>query len=524
MGNSVVQLPMKRNLRMRGIKITPRNLEKDLIDKARKLAEDPIILLPKCLSKCKRCPFEKLLARMRRISELGEDTDRILSFANWGDQLTRSYAAMISLKGARKIPYLAFVDLPVGKISYAVRGKVDKEKLIGVQYFDVPELRVLAFWDIAIKENLNLYSSESGFFCSGEVPKAPSEYVSDVLNSSVYELDQHGCCSHSIDAKSKLNIQWKSANLSITVCASCLTDGNLLHHLMSGIVAREPLSDFEVRIDHQFQCMSSCAECSIKEVSAIDARMVQKYKEGEVGDAGLLKSYRENLNKRFSGRASCTLIIGERCFGSNIKAFLSNLRGSDAEKEALEGFLTKEKVSIVSSSDQAGKIIGDLWDHHARSLLEQVASATIVDSLFGKETELTPSQLINEAKRLETMNKIYSLLPTYETLGEVGRLADRLARILKTQDKESMLKIIEKERFTDHRTRAVTYAFLVISGISDKKSWQYTEEERSFGLYLSSFAEDLIKYYGEEYHEALLRFIAATGSIEKVARVVKPIR
>ncbi|MDH7508442.1 MAG: hypothetical protein QHH00_03480 [Methanomassiliicoccales archaeon] len=508
---------MQKSFKTRGLKITPKNLEKELIEKARKLADSPSILFPRCTSKCRKCSFEKILNKIEKISEFRDDTERLISFASWGDQLVRSYAATISLKNATKIPYLAFVDLPIGKISYAVRGKVDKEKLIGVQYFDDPELRLLAFWDIARKDNLYLYSSASGFFCSSDSPKVPMEYVRDSLQSAPYKLDDHGKCPHG-SARMKLEILWKSAGLTISICMECLGEENLLHHLMKGIAGRDPASDFDVGISYEFECLSSCQVCRIKSSIEKGDVLYNDYLNGKIGDREFFERYLKEIVMRIQNRGDPTLVIGEKCFGSDIDTFVSHLRGTDAEKEALKGLLLKEKISVISTSDQAGKIIGELWDQYGKLLLEQVASPAVIDSILNRGSELSPAQMINEAKRLELANQVHALLPSYSSLGNIGRLADRLARIVKTQDREYLVKIIEKERQLDHRARAVTYAFLCVTNMADQKSWQYTNEEKNFGTYLADFAKELVTSEGEGYHEALARLIAATGSIEELVR------
>ncbi|KQM12113.1 hypothetical protein AOA80_04230 [Methanomassiliicoccales archaeon RumEn M1] len=103
-----------------------------------------------------------------------KDDPKKLDFAmNWGDQLVRAYAATISLAEAGKVPYLAAGRTPMGDVSYAVRGKVEKDKLIGVQNFDHPELRLMAFWKIAERENLHMYSMEDHVFCSPDGPSPP---------------------------------------------------------------------------------------------------------------------------------------------------------------------------------------------------------------------------------------------------------------------------------------------------------------------------------------------------------------
>ena len=151
---------MRKPKRFRGAKATPKKLERELLENSRKLAKNPDILIPTCVEKCRKCDFDKILKKMERISTYSNDSEKLQLMATRGDQIVRAYAATISLAAAGKIPFLASAKLPLGEVSYAVRGKVDKEKLMGVQHFDDPDLRLLAYWDIARKRDLHIYSTD----------------------------------------------------------------------------------------------------------------------------------------------------------------------------------------------------------------------------------------------------------------------------------------------------------------------------------------------------------------------------
>ena len=45
---------MGRRARFRGVKKTPKTLEKDILERSRRLAEDPELLMPECARNCSR--------------------------------------------------------------------------------------------------------------------------------------------------------------------------------------------------------------------------------------------------------------------------------------------------------------------------------------------------------------------------------------------------------------------------------------------------------------------------------------
>lgn len=507
---------MRPRLRMRGSKITPKNLEKDLLEKARRLAENPKILMPVCQEPCKKCDFDGLLRKMESIARFKDEPEKLISLANWGDQLVRAYAATISLAAAGKIPYLAVINLPIGEVSYAVRGKVDKEKLIGIEYFDDPDLRLLAFWEIAEKRGLHLYSSSEKFSCSSE-SNAPSEYVREMISTAPYKLDRQNNCLHP-DSTVCLKVIWKSPSVTISVCQECLSDVNLLHHLASRIATREPTDDFDVEVRYDLECKSNCSRCLVKEPHQMSSGLRDEYFEGEIDDRTLVEKFVKEKLVGLKGSGEEIFVAGSKCFGADKKAFIEQIRGSEAEKAALSGLISSTRMSIISTTDQAGRIISDLWEEHGEKLLSQIASPAVVESLRRESSALSPSQLIQEARRLEMARGIHSSLPEYAKLGEVGRYVDRLARLCKTEGKSAVARLIEKERHREHRLRAISYGFLVAIGESEGKAWQFTKEEMDFGSYLSIFASKLLQSDGDEYHDALQLIVQASGSIEQIER------
>ncbi|MGD0056256.1 MAG: hypothetical protein ABSB83_00160 [Methanomassiliicoccales archaeon] len=499
---------------MKGSKITPKNLEKELLEKAKRLAENPKILMPTCQEPCRRCDFDGLLRKMESIARFKNEPEKLVSLANWGDQLVRAYAATISLAAAGKIPYLAVINLPTGEVSYALRGKVDKEKLIGIEYFDDPDLRLLAFWDIAEKRDLHLYSSLDKFSCSSE-PSAPVEYVREMISTAPYKINRQNKCPHP-DSNISLNVVWKSPNVTVSVCQECLSDVNLLHHLASRIAARDPTDDFEIEVEYELECRSNCSRCLVKEPYHMSSGLREEYFEGEIDDKTVVEKFVREKLAGLKGLGEELFVAGSKCFGSDKKAFIEHIRGSETEKAALSGLISSTRMSIISMTDQAGRIVSDIWEEHGERLLSQIASPTVVESLRRENSGLAPSQLIQEAGRLEMARGVHSSLPEYTMLGEVGKYADRLARLCKTGGKSAVARLIEREKHREHRLRAVSYGFLVAIGESEGKAWQFTKEEMDFGSYLSTFASKLLQSDGEEYHIALQLIVQASGSIEQV--------
>lgn len=504
---------MRRSVRFRGIKATPKGLEKDLLEKSRRLAEDPKILLPKCEQECRRCPFDKLLSKMEKAQRYADDADALVGIASHGDQLVRAYAATISLAASGKIPFLTVRKLSMGDVSFAVRGKVDPEKLIGVQYFDDPDLRLLAFWEIARDWDLHIYSEEQGLKCSDR-PKAPSQFITEALKDAPYELSSDDSCGHP-QSPLAMTIGWKSAGKTISICSECAGDVNLLHELTSRIAARNPADDFSVDVHYAPRCVGH-ADCATKSPFTMSSQLRQGYEKGEVDDATLIERYlaeRKASLRRTSGEL---YILGQDCYGKDKEAFFKAMKGSEAEVAAISGLARSKPLVIISPSEQTAKVVAELWAENKEALLSQVASADVWRPLLESSGTMPPGQTIQEAYRLQRAKGIVEKLPRYSFRGGIGTLADDMARAFKTEGKVGMLRLVDKSRPKEHRGKALVYGFLTAVGEAEGRGWQFTAEEKDFGKYLAEFAKTLLESEPSKYDDALRNILTASGATEEL--------
>ena len=501
-----------QQVKFRGVKATPKALEKGLIETSKMLRDDPLIIIPQCSGeKCRKCRFDKVQRKIGKISNYKDDPDKLNKIAKHGDQLVRAYAAAISLAAAGKIPFLTSAQLPVGEVSFAVRGNVDREKLIGIQHFDDPDLRLLAYFGVAKKRDLHIYSTKERLYCSEGGAKVPENYITEMLEQSEYKL-KGVSCGHS-ESDACLIVNWKSAGKEIRICHECVKEINLISWLSSRIAANEANDDFDVNVERKLHCVASnCADCPSKKAFEMSDDLKRSYLDGKISDKDLVSRYIEEWNVTTRWMES-VFISGADCYGHDKNMFMTNVKGSEAEIMALNHLLDVKNISIVSSSNQAGKIITDIWEPNKQTILEGVASNSVIEDIL-KRTDLTPPQMVQEARRLEQNQNISSALPRYSKLGEIGTYADLLARTYKTEGKEAMVRATDKGRQKDHRIKSISFAFLNSAG-DPSKNWQFNKEETDYGVYLSQFAQKMLESTGPAYDEALRNLLAAAGASEQ---------
>jgi len=498
---------MPRRARFRGIKKTPKNMEKEMLATSKRLADDPSQVMPRCLEEVRKDPFAKMEKRIGKVLRYKDDPEKLIKLAGKGDQLVRAYAAAISLSASGKLPYLTTADLPVGTVSYALRGKVDREKLIALQHFDDPDLRLLAYWDMAREGKMHIYSTERGLSCSFTAPKAPEDYVKEMLDNLPYRVTD-GNCGHR--ERPGVRLRWISANKELRVCAECAGDVNTAQHLMARVAAPDPYDDLKVSVEHAYT--GGRQECQ----GDFDtpAELVQRYLQGDLDDSGLIAAHVAAKNEWMRQRGQ-VYILGQECFGKDGEAFLSALKGSDMERKALQAVIVSGSP-IVSEQNQSGKVISEMWGAHGKAMLTAISDATTADRVLGLK-ELTPGQMLSEAQRLVREREALCTLPRYEGLGKIGQLADTLAKAQKTEGASAMLRLIERTA-KEHLLRAVCFAFLNAVGEGQSRKWQFSNEERDYGEHLTMHAKVMVEGCGEEYHHALLLLLRDSGSGESAVR------
>jgi hypothetical protein len=159
-------------------------------------------------------------------------------------------------------------------------------------------------------------------------------------------------------------------------------------------------------------------------------------------------------------------------------------------------------------------MITELWGENKKELLASAASEEIVVQLKDRN-DMAPPLLIAEARRMELAKSVDCALPTYKKLGELGKLADSLARAYKTEGKEALMRIAEKVKGKDHRNRSICYAFMRAAG-EPSRSWQFSKQEADFGQYLEQFAKEMLDSCGKEYDDGLHNIITASGANETI--------
>lgn len=478
-----------------------------MLDISAELAADPGLLRPMCAGDCRKCHFDKPFREVQAVASYADNPSALKKYASRGHDIARAYAGTISLAADGTIPLLASAKLGDERVSYAVRGSVGADKMIGCQYHKDPKKRLLLYNTVVKKHRLNLYSFEENLVCSNR-PNMPEDYLYDTFWETPYEFkDDELDCGHT--SLAVLEIKVKSLDRTVRICSDCAKDVSSLQYIISRVASSDPLDDIEVRVIHKF--------CAADEDGTVPVEkdQLKKYSLGQITDKGLINSVMKDGMNCLKEGGSVAYIIGNNNYGSDLDGFLGALKGSGADIESLRLFLEEYPVPVILRTERVNDALSVLWEAHGPKIVELSTSEGIVDKL-GDVSKKVPSDVLLEARRMHTMSGVADSFPEFNKPGPMTKLCDQLAKAAKVGGAGMVLDSLDRTVAKDKNTRAASAAFLAACDPEETYPFKLSAEEKDFMEFLIPFAKLLIDSEPSKYRDDMNTMLTACGSGESV--------
>ncbi len=500
-------MAQKKRVRMKGVKHTSKRLEEELIDRSAELATNPGILRPMCAGNCRKCHFDKPFREIEIISTHANKPDSLKKYASRGDDLARAYAGTISLATDGAVPLLATAQLGGEKVSYAVRGTVGADKLIGCQYYNDPKIRLLFYNAMVKKHRLHMYSFGEDIVCSDR-PNMPEDYLYDAFWEGPYEFKNDALdCGH--DALAALEIKIKSLNETIKICSECAKEVSTLQYIISRISTTNPMDDIEVAVVHKYRSEGEDGRV------IIEGDQLKKYSVGVITDKTLINSVMKTGMNTLKGGETATYIIGNKNFGSDLDAFINSLKGVEANRDALKLFLEYAPTPIVIRAERVNDALSVVWESNYAKIIELSTSKGTADSM-GDVSKGVPSDVLADARKRYAMADVVGALPVFSRPGPVTLMCDTLAKAAKVGGAQMVLKSLDRSFVKDESSRSISAAFLAACDKSERYPFKMSKSEINFMEYLVPFAKILIDSEPSEYENNMNTMLTACSSGESV--------
>jgi hypothetical protein len=497
-----------------------KSMEKKLVENAKKLKQDPYIILPDYDDNYSKRYFNKIKKSLEKVSRFADDAKKLEKLSN-KKGLDGAIAGSILIAHSEKAPYLAVAKYPTGDITYAQRGKADKEKLIAVQHFDDPILRLLGIKDVAQKKNLYVYSWDEGFVSTGKDANPPDEFINFLIKKTglTYKNGVAFCGDIKPEiAKNKefykknyLRVHWKSANLIIAICEDCSRSSkNTVFNMTKYLIEPNISNDFLIEIVGQV--------VKEKESSVTQIQKLGEYLSGGLTDYDFIKTnmkYREQALKE-SGEKM--FILDGDSYGQDMDGFIKALKPNKYEKEGLELILEQVEEPVVFDNATPNKVLERFWKNYGIKAIKSIIEDEDMAEKFYSLDD-TPSDILELVLNYKERQKILSQLPKYKKLPPLAMFADNLTRTYKTFGEKKALAEIKK-RPDNPKGKSIAYAFLLALGKGSDTKWQYSQVEIEYGAFLKEYAKKLLDAKPEGYHKALQDLLTASGSSENIENIL----
>ena len=492
--------------------------ESKLIKNAQKLSEDPMKVIPECVDDCFFCKFKKSEKYIKKIAHNKDDKAYLEKMSRKGTDLSKAVAGTLLLTLEKSAPLLKSAKTSRGDVSYARKGNAGEKYLLGVQYFNDPVIRLLAYYGYS-KKGFYFYSWKDNIVCAGKNGEPPKEYVDQRISRVPYNLERGGdvsSCGHK-DPYPYIVLNWKGAKEQFLLCSRCARkDVNLFVHLTEGMLSDDNSRAFSLKGHYRLECKADCKDCSIPKGENIPGELREKYLAGNISDSELLKDYSMYKRKRLKASPKA-YVIGTKCYGLDTDKFLQNFDHEDWELEALKKGI--DGKPIVVDQDSVNELLSSVWESRGEEILgTYIRDKDKIEELYerGKNSTVTPRDVLREAHNIQLKEDRLKALPSFKVLPVEGEMAHGLALIYKTQGVEETINHINNMDTSNTRLKALAYGFLEAFDSGDTHRWRYDRTEIDSGKFMKPYVVKVLESEGDEYGEALQELVKMSGSTAKI--------
>ena len=494
-----------------------KSMEKKLVDNAKKIKDDPYLIFPSYDDNYSSRIFNKIKKSIDKVSRFKEDQDKLEKLSNKRG-LDGAFAGSILIANSEKAPYLAVAKYPTGDIAYAQRGRADKEKLIAIQHFDDPVLRLLGVKDIAQKKRLHIYSWDDGYVSTGLNAKPPENFIKflikkiDLTNKNGIVLcgniKPEDVKNKNISKKNYLRIFWKSADIVFAIGEDCTKNKkNTFFNLSKYMIIPNMSNDFEIDV------IGQVVKRNKSEIEQTEK--IPEYLSGEISDDEFIKINMKQREESLKESGEKIFILNGESYGKNIDEFIKALKPNKYEKIGLEVILTLVNEPVVVDNVTPNKILEHYWKDFGLDAIKEIIEDENMAKKFHDLDDL-PSEILQLVMNYKERQRVLAQLPRYKSLPPLASFADGVARTYKTfGEKEAIVEI--KKRPDSPKSKSIAYAFLLALGKGADKKWQYSPMEIEYGEFLKEYAKKLINSKPEKYHKNLQELLSNSGSSEDIS-------
>ncbi|MFW6196360.1 MAG: hypothetical protein ACOC5D_03395 [Thermoplasmatota archaeon] len=495
--------------------------EKKLVKTAKNIAEDPLRVIPECKGSCFLCKFSRDEKKIKKIMKYKDNEKKLKRYTKRGSDLSKAVASSMLLALTEKAPKLARARTPEGEIVYAKGGKASNERLIGIQHFNDPKIRLITYTPES-KKGYFFYSLEDHVVCTGKEDNPPAGFVENTVEKAPYNLDKENgvyTCGHTSERynNSYLVLEWIGAGKKFKICSDCAKKKeNLFISLGRRMISKDNSNSFSISANYRMECKSDCEQCIFDKDISVSDELKEKYF-GSISDRKFLNEFRREAFDNLESKSNI-FAVGEYCYGKDKKAFISHLKYEEWEKPVLR-VIMKRLDGMVLREGTVNELLSKVWKKYGKLAIKSLVPEEDVTQEYCDKVEKDdekPRDVLREVVDYKKKKEKLKGIPEFKKLPPKAKFAHDVTIKYKTEGTNEAVKFIENKKIQNTRMKSLAYGFLVAFGKESSHKWKYSETEVESGEHLSIFIDDMLDSEGTEYAEKLQRLLKESGSTASV--------
>lgn len=451
------------------LKSTSKEKQREFIEHLKGLFENPTELIPECVDGGMFCNFNSY----RKKVEAVQRSDSYDKFSKTADQFLSGLSETYRILDSDSAPIFGMLKTPYGSIEYAKRGTTDESVLVGIQHYDNPLWRMLAFSSLAKTKGTRIYSSTNYYLGSCKNSSPGVDFFKDVLkDENVQFEDQDGDIvipgsGHYMEVLHLNTVKFRFYENS---------SYNLLQSLLRHLITPDIGSDFSFKSEFLGDLMQD-----------IPQQALSLYVAGKMNDRTFL---REVHDYRISEAIRRGLyVIGDRGYTST-EEFVQDNTFKYVPEEILIGALRDYGKGIYMDSFSERKVLEIIWSATGSEILRQMfpdSDKSALSSLKG-----SPMDQIDGIVERTRIAEIKSDIEVKAWSPDSQYLIDIIKNYF-TLGKVKAIREAEKGTGNSNVRKAIFYTFLDCLGETRNREWQFSDTERDLSWKIKPYLSNILE-------------------------------
>ena len=451
------------------LKSASKEKQKDFLDHLKGLFENPHALIPQCVDGGLFCNFNSYRKKIDAVAQ-NEAYDK---FSKSPDQFLSGLSETHRIMLSDSATLFGMLKTQFGSIEYAKRGNTDDTVMAGIQHYDDPLWRMLAFSSIAKTKGSRIYSSRNFFLASCRNSSPGTDFFKDVLSDEGIQFtEDNGIIIIPGNGRYMEITHLNSVTFRIYENSSANTMHALLKHLITPDIGKDFLFSSEFLYDL---------------VREIPQNSLGMYLAGKINDRTFIREV--NDFRTSAAIRQRHFIVGEKCY-RNADEFLDNEQFRYVPRDIMKDSLDSLGKGIYMDAFSERKVLETVWPGSGKNILR-----SMFPELSDSDLNSMRGSPIDQIEGIHERTRIMDIKSGIEATSwspDSQYLIDILKNFF-TYGKERALREAEKGSGQSNVRKAIFYAFLECVGESRNKEWQFSDTDRDLSWKIKPYISRILE-------------------------------